>query len=367
MNKSQLTLGFVLLLVVPFACKKKDSGPNSVPANRRIITGEFKESHGFHALCITHDGKIAIAALKGDSGQLYVALLDGGLKTVWEHTYSRKIDNAGGIIETVDGGFAVAVNRDITGMGHPWNYCPGLIRLDVNGTLLWEKTYYCLSAYWQEYPLLATADGGFILPVTNQSPDDSMHFYPTLLKTGPTGDSLWSCVIPGHFNCYFSDLVTGTDQDYRMGGPCSLERTNLQGDVVWDVYPNMHSISLAALTSGAIAVAGTYYGDAGHEAHLAVVEGNGGITWDKTLVQGAWNLGMYGLCRTSDGGFACMMKKNDDVVLIRTDNQGVVLSERKMLSYSAPGLKPFGTRLCCYTTQVDSQQQYLNLVVELVN
>jgi hypothetical protein len=319
MKKSQVILGMLLLFVVVFACRKKEPEPDPVAATRRVITGDFHENHGFHGLCVTHDGKIAIVAIKDSSHQLYVALLDGGLKTVWEHTYSEKIDNAGGIVETADGGLAIAVNRNVTGSGLPWNYCPGLIRLDANGNLLWEKTYICLSQYWQEYPLLVTDDGGFILAVTNPAIDDSMHFYPTLLKTGPGGDSLWSRTIAGHFNCYLSDLVTGTDQDYRMTGPCSTERTSPSGDVVWDIYPDMHCGSLTAMAGGAVAVAGSYLADSGRDVHLKVFDANGGIIWDKILAQGAWDLFIYGLCRTADGGFACMIKINGEVMLIRTD------------------------------------------------
>lgn len=367
MNRTMMMLG-ILLTVFSFACKKKDSVPDPGTATRRVITGAFRESQGFHALCITHDGKIAICAVKGDSNQLYVALLDGGLKTLWEHTYSRKIDNAGGIIETAEGGFAVAVNRNITGMGLPWNYCPGLIRLDASGTLLWEKSYLFTASYWQDYPLLETRDGGLMMEVThNGILADPNRFYPTFFKISATGDSLWAKSVPDEFNCYASDLVLTLDEDYRMTGPCGMVRSSTEGVVDWAIYPDMRGISLQAMGTGPVAVCGEAFGTTGSQARLAAIDAAGQTQWSKVLADGVWNLRVYGLCYTSDGGFACLMKKNDDIVLIRTDNQGTVLSERKMLSYNAPGLKPFGTKLCCYTTQVDSQHLYLNLVIELVN
>ena len=367
MNKTILMLG-ILLTVFAFACKKKEPAPDGTTTTRRVITGAFNESHGFHALCITHQGQIAIAALKDSASHLFVALLDSKLNTIWEHTYSEKIDNAGGIIETADGGFAVAVNRNITGMGLPWNYCPGLIRLDASGNLLWEKSYRFLAQYWQDYPLIETADGGLMMGVThNGIPEDPNRYYPTFFKISATGDSLWAKSVPGEFNCYPTDLVTSMEGDYRMAGPCGFVRSSPHGVIAWDIYPGMRGCSLQAMGTGSVALCGDGFGSTGMQARLAVIDGSGQTEWEKVLADGVWNLQVYGLCYTSDGGFACMIKKNDDIVLLRTDSQGVLLSERKMQSYNAPGLKPFGSKLCCYTTRVDSQQLHVDLIVELVN
>ena len=361
---------FILLCLMAFfcavSCKKKSSEATIPPVTEKIIPGNFYYFNGFHGICKTHDGRIGLVAVQGDSMKLYVAIMNASLDILWERTIGSFIEVAGGITEATDGGIVIACN-DRADYGTLRSL--HLFKLSSSGALLWEKKYRFESGIGEDYAIVETPDRGFMISVAYHIPDDTLRFYPTLFKIGQNGDSLWSKGIPGHFNCYGFDLGMEPDRGFLVAGPCGVTRTDSLGNVRWDMDPGIHSFSLEPFGDGSydVAVAGIAATDSGYQARLVLVDAAGNKRWEKILARQDGNMEIFNLCRAAVGGFACVVRGNNGLTLVRTDSQGNKLSEQAMDGYVAPGLISCGDKLCCYTMKLNQNGYMLHIVVRLMD
>lgn len=366
MNKVISIICLFVVCYCLYSCKKKSSSDESTSGKQKIIEGEFRDNSGIHSLCKTHDNNFAIVARKGESRQLFVAMLNSSLSILWEKSFGSDIDNAGGIIESNDGGLVIASNKQVSNNPYQINYCLNLLKLSHTGDILWEKNYLFENGQGEEYPILQTSDGGFIICVSYHIPDDTCRCYPSLFKISQQGDSLWLKGIPEHFNCLEHDIGIAPDQDFLVSGNCSLSRTDSQGNLNWDIWLISHMSSLQVLQDGSVVVLGNKYGNSGFESVLTKVDVNGNIVWESTLMTG-WDLKSYNLCQSVGNGFVVTEKINDIVKLIKTDNAGNKLSEKNLDCFSSCGLIPVQEMYCSYTCKVNTSKQYFDLIISLLD
>jgi hypothetical protein len=116
------------------------------------------------ALAETSDGGYAIAGYTASYGagsfDFWLVKTDAGGNHLWNQTYGGTgDDDASSVVQTVDGGYALAGYTDSYGAGARdfW-----LVKTDAAGNHLWNQTYGGTNADWA-MALAETSDEGFAL------------------------------------------------------------------------------------------------------------------------------------------------------------------------------------------------------------
>ncbi len=159
----------------------------------------------------------------------YVACGESNSFSIDQNIYLIKTDQAGNllwsknigdtnsqspsaIIQTTDSGFCIVGSLNEISTGHSF---VTLIRTDMNGDTLWEKTYG-RGTLNIGYSLQQTPDNGFI--VSGASYNMNTNFYELfLLKTDDLGDTLWTRIIAGNGHTYGQSIIS-VDSNYIVGG-----------------------------------------------------------------------------------------------------------------------------------------------------
>ena len=101
---------------------------------------------------------------------VWVLKLNSQGDIVWQKTYGGpRGDYPGGIEQTKDGGYIVAGTTSSFGEG---SYDLWILKLDQNGTVVWDKTYGGKDEegeYFRHIPIKQTSDGGFIVAGSTKS------------------------------------------------------------------------------------------------------------------------------------------------------------------------------------------------------
>ncbi len=169
---------------------------------------------------------------------LYLIRMDTIGNIIWARSYgggSFKNHYGRSVQQTTDGGFIIAGETNRSG-----NYDIFLVKINANGDTLWTKTYGG-SSWDVGYSVQQTADGGFIIAgeTTSFGPGD---FDVYLIKTNPTGDTLWTKTYGGtgsdmgYSVQQTSDggyIITGETGSFGVGGDVYLIKTNSNGDALW--------------------------------------------------------------------------------------------------------------------------------------
>ena len=145
--------------------------------------------------------------------------------SLWSRTYGgRRDDVCSSLIQTADGGFAIAGITASFGNGGEdfW-----LVRTNAVGDSIWSRTYggvhndACTS-------LIQTTDGGFAMAGRTMSfGAGAFDFW--LMRTDMNGDSLWSRSFGGRFDDGCNSLIQTTDGGFAMAGSTIL----LDQRVIW--------------------------------------------------------------------------------------------------------------------------------------
>jgi hypothetical protein len=219
----------------------------------------------------TTDGGYAVAGSTDSEGagqsDSWVIKLDEQGKVVWDWTYGGSgFEQASSIIQTTDGGYAVAGSTDSKGAGQMdfW-----VIKLDEQGKMVWDWTYGG-SGYDMAFSLVQTTDGGYAVAGSIFSKGASeIDFW--VIKLDEQGKMVWDRTYGGSgFEQAFS-LIQTTGGGYAVAGSILSKDTGKmdfwvikldeQGKMVWDwTYGggnNGQAFSLIQTTGGGYAVAGS--------------------------------------------------------------------------------------------------------------
>ncbi len=140
-----------------------------------------------YSLVQTSDGGYALAGYTGSfgtGGDFWLVKTDASGTTQWKETYGGELwDEAHALVQTNDGGYALAGGTRVSGAG---NWDALLVRTDSGGNMLWSKTYGGTSDDWA-YALVQTNDDGFAFTgYTKSSGAGEMDFW--LVKTDSNGE-----------------------------------------------------------------------------------------------------------------------------------------------------------------------------------
>jgi hypothetical protein len=223
----------------------------------------------------------------------------------WTRTYGGNFDDvAYSIIETGDGGFALAGRTDSMGVGSLdfW-----LVKTDDIGNMQWNKTYGGTSG-GNQVSLIQTEDGGYALTGSG-----------SLVKTDVNGDMIWNrTYVTESCNCNVEYIVATDDGCYASAGNtriCGdsdfcLIKTDCEGKTIWNKTYTKTSedgvFSLTQTADGGYAMAGYTEGQIGSRPRFFLIktDADGNSLWNHTFGTGNGHYVAYSVVQTDDEGYA---------------------------------------------------------------
>ncbi len=297
----------------------------------------------------TSDGNFIGTGLKYMGGingdDVYVFKTDEKGTLLWEKTYGATDINFGNsIIETPDGNFLIL---GMNSFPSDPNYIY-LIKIDGNGSLLWEKKFGGPSIYIG-FSLCNTSDGNFIITGNTSltlggGPSDV-----SLLKIDNNGILLWqktfggTGVDVGYSVSEVSDggyVITGYTNSFGFGmSDVYLIKTDINGTLVWEKtfgdIDTDEGFSVVETFDGGFIIAGVTYsfGAGSADIYLIKVDNSGNLVWQKTFGGASWDIA-YSVKQISTSGFIItgitesIGAGNYDLDIIKTDNNGILISQK---------------------------------------
>ncbi len=327
--------------------------PNNCPNNDPIITWEktFGGTHdeGGQSACETSDGGYIITgstlSFGADRGDVYLVKSDKNGTLVWEKTFGgAQGDNGNSVCETSDGGYII--------VGYTYAFGAVLsdvyvIKTDSLGTLIWEKTFGGTHDE-KGQSVCETSDGGYIITGFTRSfgaADADVY----LIKIDNNGTLLWEKVFGGANNDYGNSVCETSDSGYIITGATEsfgagdydvyLIKTDSMGTLVWEktfggIYDNWGESGcetsdgdyiITGMTSSIVTLSSDVY--------LIKIDNNGTLLWEKTFGGTEVDLG-FSVCETFDGDYiitgmtSSIVTLSSDVYLIKTDSSGTSVWEK---------------------------------------
>ncbi len=296
-----------------------------------------------YSLIQTTDGGYAVAGYTESYGageeDFWLIKLDRQGNKLWDKTFGGSaIDEAYSLIQTTDGGYAVAGPTESYGAGEAdfW-----LIKLDHQGNKLWDKTFGG-SKYDKAYSLIQTTDGGYAVAGPTKSYGAGEEDF-WVIKLDSKGNEVWDKTFGGSKYDKAYSLIQTTDGGYAVAGYTEsygagsldfwLIKLDRQGNKVWDKtfggskYDEAYS--LIQTTDGGYAVAGftESYGAGNYDFWVIKLDSRGNKVWDKTFGGSKYEWA-FSLIQTTDGGYAVAGytessgARNHDFWVIKLDKQG---------------------------------------------
>lgn len=266
----------------------------------------------------------------------------------FQKTYGGANDESGyAAKQTVDGGYIIVGN---TGVFLANNDNINLIKTSADGNLLWTKTYGGADVEYG-YSVQQTIDSGYIIAGITKSFGAGLDdIY--LLKTDVNGNLIWSKTFGGGNIDVVGSVRQTADSGYIIAGGTGgflghayLIKTNSNGDSLWTrIYSGsgIESFSSAVQTSdGGFIISGSTnsFGAGNNDAYLVKTDNNGNFIWAKTYGTTGGE-GSSQVQQTADGGFiilgsmSAIGSGNSDMYLVKTDSSGNLLWSK---AYGSPG------------------------------
>jgi hypothetical protein len=316
------------------------------PGWTQSFGGSSDEGWG-EAVVQTSDGGYALAgSFWTMAGSMYrdfcLVKTDAQGRQVWNATYGGSgIDVPKDVVETNDGGYVLAGYTASFGSGDNdvW-----LVKFDSGGAFQWSQTYGGTLNDFAD-AVVQTVDGGFALACTIYSagPGNGDLW---LIKTDGAGNYQWGTVYGGTGTDTAYDVVQTSDEGYTLAGRTAsfstgggydfwLIRMDSAGNFQWyQVYGGAGDDEAHAMVhtgDGGYALAGktSSFGSGGDDFWLVRTDGMGYWQWDKTFGGAQYDIA-YDVVETGDGGFALLGQTNsfrpglitNDFWLVKTDAWG---------------------------------------------
>ena len=264
----------------------------------------------------------------------------------WEKTFGGSDHDYGlSVQQTDDGGYIIAGGTYSFGAGSADVY---LVKTDVNGNKLWEKTFGGADKD-RAFSVQQTSDGGYIIVGETQSfGAGGQDVY--LIKTNANGNKLWEKTFGGADTDYASSVQQTSDGGYIMAGTTLsfgaggadvyLIKTDTNGNSLWSrTFGGSirdQGYHVQQTTDGGYIIVGEAesFGAGGSDVYLIKIDANGNSLWSKTF-GGVDDIdGGSSVQKTADGGYIITGTTRSfgaglrDVYLIKTNANGNKLWEK---------------------------------------
>lgn len=277
-----------------------------------------------------------------------LATADGAME--WNQTYGGSgRDEAYSVIQTADGGFALAGSTKSFGTGDEDSW---LVKTDAHGKAQWTQTYGG-SSFDRAYAVIQTADGGFALAGQTHSYGAGLTDA-WLVKTDGNGMTQWSRTYGGAMSDSTKSVIQTTDGGFALAGTTSsygaglsdfwLVKTDGRGAMEWTQtyggagYELVHAAIQTA--DGGFALAGMTesFGAGKTDFWLVKTDTCRTLEWQRAYGFAGYELETcfcpgreqaYAIIQTADGGFALAGRTGSlfgtddfDIWLVKTDARG---------------------------------------------
>jgi len=271
-----------------------------------------------YSMVQTNDGGYAIAGSTYSYGlgiptysNFWLVKIDSGGKVAWNGTYGGNFtDYAYSVVQTGDGGYAIAGSTNSYGLDIPAHSNFWFVKTDSSGKISWSTTY---GGTGDEYAfsVVQTSDGGYALAGYTTASGNSDFW---LVKIDSGGKVEWDRTYGGTFtDCAYSMIQT-SDGGYALAGYTTasgnsdfwLVKADKYGTQMWNkTYGGTGAdtaYSLVQTSDEGYAIVGTF-GATSLDFWLVKTDSNGNMQWNKTY-GGTGGDYAYSVVRTSDGGYA---------------------------------------------------------------
>lgn len=261
----------------------------------------------------------------------------GGVQ--WNQTYgARAEDVAYSVVQTSDGGYALAGYTDSYGAG---GYDFWLVKTNSSGGMMWNQTYGGAGDD-EASNVIQTSDGGYALAGYTASLGAGIDDF-WLVKTDSSGNMLWNRTYGGSGDDEASCVIQTSDGGYALAGATNssgtggydfwLVKTDSSGQSQWNqTYGGTYdeaANSLVQTSDGGYALAGWTgsYGAGDVDYWLVKTDSSGSTQWSQTY-GGAGDDESFSLVQTSDVGYALVGFTSSygagdyDAFLVKTDSSG---------------------------------------------
>ena len=267
----------------------------------------------------TKDGGYAVAGfiwtIYAGKQDIWIIKLDENGNKEWDKTFDKdKNDVAYSIIQTKDGGYAIAASTGfkLWGEANCW-----VIKLDAKGNMEWENSFG--GTGWDEiFSIVQTKDGSFVTTGCVWSKGagrGDIH----VAKLDKNGDLLWDKTFGGNENDEAYSIIQTDDEGYAVTGFTVLEDTgdrdiwviklDKAGNKIWDKTLGGASEdwanSIVQTEDEGYMVAGwtKSMGAGKTDVWIVKLDKNGDLLWDKTF-GGSENDEAHSIVQTEDRGYA---------------------------------------------------------------
>jgi hypothetical protein len=305
---------------------------------------------GGHSLIQTSDGGYAIAGATYSFGAgdeaiyiydeaIYVVKLDANGNLQWTKTIGgKKRDWSFSLIQTSDGGYIIAGATTSFGAGKADVY---VVKLDANGNLQWTKT---IGGEKRDggNSLIQTSDGGYaIAGYTESFGAGEWDVY--VVKLDANGNLQWTKTIGGENWEAGRSLIQTSDGGYAIAGHTEsfgaggrdvyVVKLDAKGNLQWTKTiggpKDDWGTSLIQTFDGGYAITGytKSFGAGRADVYVVKLDANGNLQWTKTIGGPETEEGRS-LIQTADGGYAIagytesFGAGNEDVYVVKLDKNG---------------------------------------------
>jgi hypothetical protein len=287
-------------------------------------TGDF----GLGRLIEASDGGFVLCGYSFDNGyDARLAKTDSVGNLLWTRTYDADGDEEAFLIgETSDRGFALGgqATPPESGTNDFW-----LAKIDGSGNMLWSQTYGG-PGFESLGSLVETSDGGFALAGVTGS-FGTRSFW--LVKTDDSGNIHWNQTYEGIHQGYLQRVVEMSDGGFSLGSSVMqfdgnvdfwFAKTDAVGNIKWEKThnegTNEYLQSLVITSDGGLILAGTksefepekeilvpkvLIGD----GLLVRIDNSGNMIWNQTYPGTGSTQNSNFLIKTSDGGYILLGNK----------------------------------------------------------
>ena len=292
----------------------------------------------------TNDGGFIIGGYTESFGNglkdVWIIKTDSSGNTRWEYTFGDiKDDYCNDIKQTTDGGYIVCGATTLPHKGHCdiW-----LIKIDLNGTQLWDATFSYENSADQGFSVVETMSGDFV--VAGYSSPGSYGFADLrLFKTDALGTLIWDKLYggddydEGYAVCETMSgglVVAGTSESFGNGLDDGwLIKTDSAGELEWEQIFGGDNRDIAndiaeTIEGGFIMTGSTNsFNNGDYDNWVIKTDINGNMIWEQ-IYGGDRDDGGRAISQTSDGGYIItgytysFGTGNSDLWLLKIDSQG---------------------------------------------
>jgi hypothetical protein len=257
---------------------------------------------------------------------------------LWIRTYGGTYGDAGySVQQTADGGYIIA---GVTGFFGPGLGDIYLVKTDASGDTLWTRAYGG-ARMDKGYEVQQTPDSGYIVAGAVCLGSDTEDVY--LMRTNPSGDTLWTRTYGGSGLDEGNSLRATTDGGYIIAGITEsfgsesadvyLLKTNASGDTLWTRtyggpgYDEAYSVQQTTDSGYIITGVTESFGSGLADIYLIKTNASGDTLWTRTY-GGTHNDRGNSVQQTTDGGYivagytSSLGAGNRDAYLVKTNAQG---------------------------------------------